>query len=96
VRSRRLSRAERHAKQLPFQIETRIVRLKRDKPSWGAEDQGTAGPPLTEKTPQGLARGGLLAWVRHEEAARFATRPFRDKSGDAASPRRSAIVYAVA
>jgi len=34
-----LSRAERHAKQLPFQIETRIVRLKRDKPSWGAEDQ---------------------------------------------------------
>jgi Mn2+/Fe2+ NRAMP family transporter len=26
----------RHANQLPFQIETQIVRLKQDKPSWGA------------------------------------------------------------
>ena len=29
-------RPYRHANQLPFQIETQIVRLKQDKPSWGA------------------------------------------------------------
>jgi len=32
----RSRRPYRHANQLPFQIETRIVRLKQDKPSWGA------------------------------------------------------------
>ena len=32
----RSRRPYRHADQLPFQIETRIVRLKQDKPSWGA------------------------------------------------------------
>src|SRR3984893_9251796 len=31
-----LTDRSRHANQLPFQIETRIVRLKQDKPSWGA------------------------------------------------------------
>src|SRR6202163_4049293 len=32
----RSRRPYRHANQLPFQIEARIVRLKQDKPSWGA------------------------------------------------------------
>ena len=32
----RSRRPYRHANQLPFLIETRIVRLKQDKPSWGA------------------------------------------------------------
>src|SRR5215469_13532696 len=32
----RSRRPYRHANQLPVQIETRIVRLKQDKPSWGA------------------------------------------------------------
>ena len=32
----RSRRPYRHANQLPFQIETMIVRLKQDKPSWGA------------------------------------------------------------
>jgi putative transposase len=32
----RSRRPYRHANQLPFQIETRIVRPKQDKPSWGA------------------------------------------------------------
>lgn len=32
----RSRRPYRHANQLPFQIETLIVRLKQDKPSWGA------------------------------------------------------------
>src|ERR1700728_4961805 len=32
----RSRRPYRHANRLPFQIETRIVRLKQDKPSWGA------------------------------------------------------------
>jgi putative transposase len=32
----RSRRPYRHANQLPVQIETRIVRLKEDKPSWGA------------------------------------------------------------
>src|SRR5438067_2125761 len=32
----RSRRPYRHANQLPFQIETRIVRLKQDRPSWGA------------------------------------------------------------
>src|ERR1700720_2766217 len=31
-----LTDRSRHANHLPFQIETRIVRLKQDKPSWGA------------------------------------------------------------
>ena len=33
----RSRRPYRHANQLPFQIETRIVRLKQDKPSWGRQ-----------------------------------------------------------
>ena len=32
----RSRRPYRHANQLPFQIETQIVRLKQDKPRWGA------------------------------------------------------------
>ena len=32
----RSRRPYRHANQLPFQIETQIVRLKQDRPSWGA------------------------------------------------------------
>ena len=32
----RSRRPYRHANQLPIQIETQIVRLKQDKPSWGA------------------------------------------------------------
>src|ERR1043166_2771742 len=32
----RSRRPYRHANQLPVQIETQIVRLKQDKPSWGA------------------------------------------------------------
>src|SRR3977135_4464815 len=32
----RSRRPYRHANQLPFQVETQIVRLKQDKPSWGA------------------------------------------------------------
>ncbi len=32
----RSRRSYRHANQLPFQIEAQIVRLKKDKPSWGA------------------------------------------------------------
>src|ERR1700739_3530601 len=32
----RSRRPYRHANQLPFQIETQIVRLKQDKPNWGA------------------------------------------------------------
>ena len=32
----RSRRPYRHANQLPFQIEAQIVRLKQDKPSWGA------------------------------------------------------------
>jgi putative transposase len=32
----RSRRPYRQANQLPFQVETQIVRLKRDKPSWGA------------------------------------------------------------
>jgi hypothetical protein len=36
ARNDRSRRPYRNANQLPFQIETRIVRLKQDKPSWGA------------------------------------------------------------
>jgi hypothetical protein len=36
----RSRRPYRNANQLPFQIETRIVRLKQDKPSWGAPKIG--------------------------------------------------------
>jgi putative transposase len=58
----RSRRPYRHANQLPFQIETRIVRLKQDKPSWGA-------PKIREKltrlypdvhTPAILDRHGLV------------------------------------
>src|SRR6185295_4380397 len=35
----RSRRPYRHANQLPFQIETQIVRLKQDKPSWAARKQ---------------------------------------------------------
>ena len=34
----RSRRPYRHANQLPVQIETQIVRLKQDKPSWGAPE----------------------------------------------------------
>ena len=44
----RSRRPYRHANQLPIQIETLIVRIKQDKPSWGgAEDQGKTGPALS-------------------------------------------------
>src|ERR1700722_8680236 len=36
----RSRRPYRHANQLPIQIETQIVRLKQDKPSWGAPKIG--------------------------------------------------------
>src|ERR1700730_2722605 len=36
IRLAGLPARSRHANKLPFQIETRIVRLKQDKPSWGA------------------------------------------------------------
>ena len=42
----RSRRPYRHANQLPVQIETLIVRVKQDKPSWGAGDQGEAGQAL--------------------------------------------------
>ena len=41
----RSRRPYRHANQLPFQIETQIVRLKAE--LGGAEDQGKAGPALS-------------------------------------------------
>src|SRR3979411_1979294 len=44
----RSRRPYRHANQLPFQIETRIVRHKQDKPSWGA-------PKIREKTRAALS-----------------------------------------
>ena len=44
----RSRRPYRHANQLPFQIETRIVRLKQDKPSWGA-------PKIREKLAPALS-----------------------------------------
>jgi putative transposase len=37
-------RPYRHANQLPFQIETRIVRLRQEKPSWGAPRSGKSWP----------------------------------------------------
>jgi hypothetical protein len=46
----RSRRRYRHATQLPFQIETQIVRLNQDKPSWGTEDQGAAGPSLSGRS----------------------------------------------
>jgi len=46
----RSRRPYRHANQLPFQIEAQIVRLKQDKPSWGApKDQGATGPPSSRR-----------------------------------------------
>lgn len=36
----RSRRPYRHANQLPFQIEARIVRLKQDRPSWGRRRSG--------------------------------------------------------
>jgi hypothetical protein len=54
----RLRRPYRHANQLPAQIETRIVRLKRDKPSWGAlKDQGEARPALSGRAHAGDQHG---------------------------------------
>ena len=44
----RSRRPYRHANQLPFQIETQIVRLKQDKPSWGAPKiREKLGPALS-------------------------------------------------
>jgi hypothetical protein len=71
------SAAYRHANQLPFQIETQIVRLKQDRPSWGA-------PKIREKlarlypdvhtpaisTVSNMARSGQKALVRFRCAAR--------------------------
>ena len=42
----RSRRPVRYANQLPAQIESLIVRLKREKPHWGAQDPGAAGAPL--------------------------------------------------
>src|SRR6266568_2738042 len=60
----RSRRPYRHANQLPFQIETRIVRLKQDKPSWGA-------PKIREK----LVRGSIRMCTRRRSAPcmRFST-----------------------
>src|SRR3984893_8421233 len=49
----RSRRPYRHANQLPFQIETRIVRLKQDKPSWGAPKPGEI--PVEQPTKFDLA-----------------------------------------
>ena len=40
----RSRRPYRHANQLPFQVETQIVRLKQDKPSWGAPKSEPISP----------------------------------------------------
>src|ERR1700716_3968056 len=40
----RSRRPYRHANQLPFQIETQIVRLKQDRPSWGRRRSGKSWP----------------------------------------------------
>ena len=60
----RSRRPYRHANQLPFQIETQIVRLKQDKPSWGA-------PKIREK----LWPGSIPMCTRQRSArcTRFST-----------------------
>ena len=63
----RSRRPYRHANQLPFQIETQIVRLKQDKPSWGRRRSGTSFPGSTRMcTPQPSARSTrfsiAMAW----------------------------------
>ncbi len=42
----RSRRPVRYANQLPPQVESLIVSLKRDKPHWGAQNPRTPGPPL--------------------------------------------------
>jgi putative transposase len=45
--SDRSRRPYRHSNQLPVQIETLIVRLKQDRPSWGSKDQGASRTTLS-------------------------------------------------
>jgi putative transposase len=51
----RSRRPYRHANQLPLQIETLIVRLKQDRPAWGA-------PKIRDRI-VGHARGGMASCV---------------------------------
>jgi putative transposase len=68
----RSRRPYRHANQLPFQIETQIVRLKQDKPSWGApkirERLARLYPdvhtPAISTVHAVLDRHGLVVWSR--------------------------------
>jgi hypothetical protein len=73
----RSRRPYRHANQLPTQIETLIVRLKQDKPSWGRpKDQGTAGPALSgcaHARDQHRACGARSSWPG--QAANPTTQP---------------------
>jgi putative transposase len=53
----RSRRPYRHANQLPLQIETQIVRLKQDKPSWARRRSGRSSPDSIRMcTPQPSAR----------------------------------------
>ena len=85
----RSRRPYRHANQLPFQIETRIVRLKHDKPSWGApEDPGEAGPALSgcaHAGDQHSACGSRPPWLGQTKRA-----PTQPGNRNAALPPRPA------
>src|SRR5580704_4660136 len=48
----RSRRPYRHANQLPFQIETQIVRLKQDRPSWGRRRSGKSWPGSIRMCPR--------------------------------------------
>jgi hypothetical protein len=50
---------DRHANQLPIQIETQIVRVKQDKPSWGA-------PKIREEVTR---VGPLVIMTKREETS---------------------------
>jgi transposase len=54
----RSRRPYRHANQLPFQIEAQIVRLKQDKPSWGAPKIRELLARYRRYGPEGLRRAG--------------------------------------
>jgi hypothetical protein len=76
----RSRRPYRHANRLPVQIETRIVRLKQDKSSWGAPWKPA------QDAPDGL-RWGHFAWV-HRGRASGAGDPVRSPIASRQNARR--------
>jgi putative transposase len=63
----RSRRPYRHANQLPLQIETLIVRLKTEKPTWGRRRSGSASPGsirtcTNRRSPPCMRFSTAMAW----------------------------------